>query len=191
MLEVRLEIAERRVAEIRARNQLVQELTRKALHDPLTDLPNRGALEVHLSRAITVAANTGARLALLILDLDEFKRVNDTLGHARGDLLLKEVAARLRAILRASDTVARLGGDEFVFLLRDTDLAGAITVASRIMNAFTAPFIVEDQTLRVQTSIGIAVYPTDGREAEALIRGADAAMYRAKGSGAGVAVNVK
>ena len=185
MFEVRLGIAERQVSDIKARKHLVNELAHKALHDALTDLPNRSFLENRLDEAVAFGSATETHLAVLILDLDNFKEVNDTFGHAQGDLLLKDVAARLRGLLRASDTVARLGGDEFVVLLPETDVVGAMTVATKIIEALAVPFTIEEHAASIRASIGIAVYPEDGQGPEALVRRADAAMYRAKRSGVG------
>ena len=189
MLDVRLAIAERQVSEMRAQKLLVRQLEHKAFHDALTDLPNRAFLEDRLGEAVALGQGTRSHLALLIMDLDSFKEVNDTFGHAHGDLLLKEVAARLRSILRGSDTVARLGGDEFVLLLADTDTTGASTVARKVLEGLSEPFAIEGHSLSIGASIGIAVYPEDGEAPEALVRGADAAMYRAKRSAARYALS--
>jgi len=126
--------------------------------------------------------------ALLLLDLDRFKEVNDTLGHQAGDVLLQQIGQRLQKAVRASDLVARLGGDEFAVLLAGTDAGGAVRVAEGITAAFQAPFVLEGQPVDVDASIGIAVAPDHGQDADSLLRCADVAMYRAKRSGTSVAV---
>ncbi len=176
-----------------------QELQRRAFLDPLTELPNRLLLEDRLQHALArVSRQTGGpgadeqrgakrqapqRLALLFVDLDGFKPVNDSLGHAAGDKVLKEVARRLLALVRDSDTVARLGGDEFVLLLEDVaDVAACAALAHRLVQALAEPVPVDGRPQHVSASVGIAVYPEHG-PAERLMANADAAMYAAKRAG--------
>ena len=156
----------------------------RAHHDDLTGLPNRSLLGDRTTIALAHARRSGARCAVLFVDLDRFKKVNDSLGHAVGNLLLTSVAQRLRGVIRAGDTVARLGGDEFVVLLAHIDAADeAAAVAENILAAFAEPFIVGRHRLFSSPSIGIAVSPDDGDSAEGLLKAADIAMYRAKQRG--------
>ncbi len=170
------EISDRKHAETRAQHL--------ADHDPLTGLPNRRLLEDRLTQAIARGDRNQKPTAVMFVDLDRFKVVNDTLGHAVGDLLLKECAERLVKQLRVGDTVCRLGGDEFVVVLpeisRSSDAAG---VAQKIIDAVSLPFVFESHELQVSVSVGISVFPDDGGDAETLIRNADAAMYHAKETG--------
>jgi diguanylate cyclase (GGDEF)-like protein/PAS domain S-box-containing protein len=161
------------------------ELREQALHDALTGLPNRTLLDDRLRSAIAVAQRQDAPLSLLLLDLDGFKGVNDSWGHHAGDLVLVEIAARLSGSLRESDTAARLGGDEFVLLLPATPLLGAIEAARALVDFIVAPIIVDGKPLTVGASIGIAVFPNHGRDADVLLAAADSAMYDAKHSGGG------
>ncbi len=154
---------------------------RQALHDPLTDLPNRLLFGDRIERAIIQAERGGTRLGVVMMDLDRFKEVNDSLGHTAGDELLTEVGQRLRGALRASDTAARLGGDEFGLLLPDLpERDGVAPVIERIRAAFERPISVQELPLAIEVSIGIAVFPDHGRSAELLIQRADMAMYDAK-----------
>ena len=168
-------VAEQQAAEARAE--------RLALFDGLTGLPNRHLLADRASQAIDIARRNDEPLAVLFLDLDHFKNVNDTLGHSIGDTLLTQLAARLRGAVREQDTVARTGGDEFVLVLPLTDIAGAAHLATKLMALASAPFHVEQQELTVTPSMGIAMFPTDGDDFETLCKCADAAMYRAKRDG--------
>ncbi|MEO8855481.1 MAG: EAL domain-containing protein [Burkholderiaceae bacterium] len=155
-----------------------------AFHDGLTTLPNRSLFAQVLAQAIAGAARYKRQLAVVFLDLDRFKLINDTLGHEAGDELLKEVATRLKGCLRASDTVARLGGDEFVVLLPELDEEKYVaTVAQKILAALARPFALGGQELRVTASIGIATYPQDGLDEQTLTKNADIAMYQAKAEG--------
>jgi diguanylate cyclase (GGDEF)-like protein/PAS domain S-box-containing protein len=170
------EIVERRQAEARVHHM--------AYHDNLTGLPNRALLSDRLDRAMMTAERTDRKLAVMFIDLDRFKTINDSLGHQTGDHLLKEVAGRLCRAVRASDTVARLGGDEFVVLvpgIRNADECNR--VAEKIIDALASPFPFEGRLLHITPSIGICVYPDDGGDVETLMRHADAAMYHAKASG--------
>jgi diguanylate cyclase (GGDEF)-like protein/PAS domain S-box-containing protein len=165
------------------------ELERLALHDALTELPNRTLLSDRIATAISAARRSGLPMAVLLLDLDRFKDVNDTLGHQVGDLLLTEVGPRLQQPLRAADTVARLGGDEFAILLPgSTDLATACRVADRIVETLKQPFVVQGLILEVGVSIGVALYPEHGQSAQELLQHADVAMYAAKRAQTGFAV---
>ncbi len=168
-----LEVAERKVAEQRA-----QALS---IRDPLTNLVNRRSLIAQLEHAVAAADRHGGEFALLFLDLDRFKQINDTLGHEVGDELLRQVAARLLAAVRVSDVVARLGGDEFVVLLEGRGAgANAARVARKIEQAHTRPFEINGQRIATSTSIGIGLYPQDAGSAAQLMKNADTAMYHAK-----------
>ncbi len=169
--------------------EATEELTYRANHDALTDLPNRRLFADRLDHAIARARRNGEKAALLYVDLDGFKVVNDTLGHALGDVLLNEVVKRMKAHLRQSDTLARMGGDEFTLVA--TDLTGpedAAILATRIGEALQAPFFIDGNELVVTASIGISVYPSDGRDVTELLRSADTAMYEAKREGRNRAV---
>jgi diguanylate cyclase (GGDEF)-like protein/PAS domain S-box-containing protein len=155
-----------------------------AQHDSLTDLPNRMLLQDRLSQALARARRNGSRLAVLFLDLDRFKTINDSLGHSIGDGVLQEVARRLVQAVRASDTVARIGGDEFVVLLNDIDNAeSAIRVASKLRDRLSEVYHIGPHELFLSGSVGIAVYPDNGEDTETLLKHADSAMYSAKESG--------
>jgi len=159
-------------------------MTHMAQHDALTNLPNRALLNDRIAQAINLAKRNGTQLALLFLDLDNFKHTNDTLGHASGDALLKSVAQRLSDCVRGSDTVSRYGGDEFIILLVGGKYAeDAALIAEKIRVALLRPFQHEQKDLYAKASIGISLYPNDGQNAETLIRSADAAMYCAKTEG--------
>lgn len=155
-----------------------------AFHDPLTKLPNRSLFRDRLEQAINRAHRQDRLIALLFLDLDRFKTINDSLGHALGDRLLKEVANRLGGCAREIDTVARLGGDEFTIILEDLEHPDqAVMIAQKVLDVLVEPFQVDEREFHVTASIGIALYPLDEREAEALIKAADTAMYHAKEAG--------
>ena len=155
-----------------------------AYYDSLTTLPNRGMFSKLLNHAIALAHRDGMQLAVLFLDLDHFKNINDTLGHQAGDLLLQEVGKRLRGCLRESDTVARLGGDEFVVLLTALqDPAYTELVARKILAAVSKPFVVLGQEFLLTTSIGVSVFPKGGADEQTLMKNADIAMYKAKAEG--------
>ncbi len=170
------DITDRKVAEDR-----VQFL---AYYDSLTELPNRTLLQDRLSQALATARRRKEKVALLFLDLDRFKDINDSLGHPVGDLLLQEVAKRLRRFARAQDTVTRLGGDEFLIVLTGVkEAADAAVAAERLMDAMTAEFVVQGHLLNISCSLGVSVFPDHGAESETLIKNADAAMYSAKDYG--------
>jgi diguanylate cyclase (GGDEF)-like protein len=153
------------------------------LHDQLTKLPNRTLLEDRLTQAINKAARSNGHFALMFMDLDGFKAINDSLGHHIGDRLLVEVADRLICSMRAHDTVARLGGDEFVILVELARPDDAMPVAEKLVEVVGQPFTVEKHELRVSASVGIAIYPDDGSTRHDLVINADAAMYHTKRSG--------
>jgi diguanylate cyclase (GGDEF)-like protein/PAS domain S-box-containing protein len=171
--------------DVTTRDRTEADLRDRALHDALTGLPNRALLDDRLTSAIAVAQRQDAALSLLMLDLDGFKAVNDTLGHHAGDLVLIEIATRLSGTLRESDTAARVGGDEFVLLLPATPLLGAVEAARALVDFIVAPVTIEGKSLTVGASIGIAVFPNHGRDAAVLLAAADSAMYEAKHSGGG------
>jgi diguanylate cyclase (GGDEF)-like protein len=153
----------------------------QALHDALTDLPNRTLFHDRVGQAIATARREHIPVAVMIMDLDRFKEVNDTLGHASGDELLKQAGVRLRAALRDSDTVARLGGDEFgVLLPRVVDSAAAVSVARKLRKALEEPFTIHGLALQIEASVGIALYPEHGDDVHSLLQRADVAMYVAK-----------
>jgi diguanylate cyclase (GGDEF)-like protein/PAS domain S-box-containing protein len=159
-------------------------MTHLAQHDFLTGLPNRVLLTERLSRAIGQARRHGKRVALMYIDLDYFKHINDSLGHAVGDLLLQMVAQRLKRCIRDTDTVCRQGGDEFVILLSETgQILDAAQVAEKILAAFADPCLVSGNELHITLSIGISIYPDDGHDAEDVMKNADTAMYHAKSNG--------
>jgi len=155
-----------------------------AYYDALTGLPNRRLLQDRLTQALASARRQKGRVALLFLDLDGFKIINDSLGHSIGDLLLQEVAERLKKWAREQDTVARVGGDEFLVVLTGLkDVADAAVAAERLIAVMTAGFFVQGHALNVSCSIGVSMFPEHGADGETLIKNADAAMYSAKGSG--------
>lgn len=177
------------VRDITVRKARVAALHYQAMHDALTDLPNRTLLLDRLQQAIRAAEREGHQLALILLDLDRFKEVNDTLGHHVGDQLLQQVATRLKAVLRESDTVARLGGDEFCVLLSASHVNQAMFIARKIINTVEKPIIFNGVSLSVGASLGIATYPEHGETPSALLQCADAAMYVAKRNNCGFSVH--
>jgi len=170
------------------RLQAEEALQHQALHDALTNLPNRSLLQNRLYQALREAQSAGSSVALLLMDLDRFKEVNDTLGHHCGDMLLQHVGAHVSGALRTTDTVARLGGDEFAVLLPETDAQGAIAAARKILQALATPMLLDGRQFDVRSSIGIALYPEHGADAATLLRRADVAMYTAKRTGSGHAL---
>ncbi|HWU78243.1 MAG TPA: EAL domain-containing protein [Rhodanobacter sp.] len=175
LLGISRDVTERRYSEER-----IQYL---ANFDALTGLPNRNLLADHLQYAISLAKRGDGHLAVMFIDLDRFKEINDTLGHSVGDAFLVEVSARLKNVLRESDTASRLGGDEFILVLPDTDAQMAAKIVDKLLDAIALPYQVEHYALIVTASIGIAIYPHDGESLESLLRSADTAMYRAKEDG--------
>ncbi|MDZ4202230.1 MAG: diguanylate cyclase [Gallionella sp.] len=170
--------------DITERKRFEDRIRHMAQHDALTDLPNRALFSDRLQQALSVARRDKLRLAVMFLDLDKFKPINDTLGHDIGDLLLKEVAQRMQACMRESDTVARIGGDEFVVLLRSVDAEqDALVVAEKIRAALDQPFLISGNRLGISCSAGIALYPDHGSSELELSKNADAAMYAAKQAG--------
>ena len=167
-----------------AAEQATAQTSYMAEHDFLTGLPNRSLLADRLAQSIALAQRHGKRVALMYLDLDHFKHVNDSLGHAIGDQLLQSAAKRLQACVRNSDTVSRQGGDEFVVLLAEIEaVRDAALTAQKLIEAMAAPHLIGGHRLHVTLSIGISLYPDDGKDAETLLRNADTAMYHAKKSG--------
>jgi len=156
----------------------------RAFHDAVTGLPNRILFEDRLGVAITQAERSRRKLAVMFLDLNRFKRVNDRLGHSVGDRLLRAVAQRVRACLRQGDTLSRFGGDEFTLLVPSARSRGAVErIAGKVLDCFAAPFVIDGRRLRVGASIGVALYPEAGERSDALIEAADIAMYHAKDQG--------
>jgi diguanylate cyclase (GGDEF)-like protein len=159
-------------------------LSHLAQHDSLTDLPNRLLIRDRMQQAVSLARRHGCRAALLFVDLDRFKDVNDSLGHLVGDQLLKQVAERLTCAVRESDTVGRQSGDEFVIVLSDLESAdNAATTAAKVLATLAAPYDVGVHTLSVSASIGVSIYPDDAADSLTLLAHADAAMYHAKDNG--------
>ena len=172
------------VRDITDRKAHQEALEHQALHDALTGLPNRTYLARRLGEAIRRATRTGDRFALMILDLNRFKEINDTLGHHIGDLVLRQIATRLKVPLRRSDMIARLGGDEFAILLSPVHADGSVTkLAGRLQKVLEAPMQCKGMTLDVGASIGVAIFPDDGTDATELVQKADVAMYVAKNAG--------
>lgn len=165
----------------RERKRAEERLAYLAYYDPVTDLPNRSLLLDRMSQALAYGHRHDSPVAVMFLDLDRFKAINDTFGHAAGDQLLKVVAQRLTHYVRESDTVARLGGDEFVVVITEMGhLSDAIRIAQGILQVMADPVVIEGQELYISASIGIAVYPNDGNDIPTLLKKADAALYRAK-----------
>jgi len=172
------------VLDITDRKRAEKQVQFLAYYDGLTGLPNRRLLQDRLVKAIASARRRSELVAVLFLDLDRFKIINDSLGHSVGDLLLKEAAERLKRQVRDQDTVSRVGGDEFLVVLSSIpDIEAAAAAADRIVNAMSAEFRIQDRSLRVSCSVGISIFPEHGNDAETLIKNADAAMYGAKESG--------
>lgn len=170
--------------DISDRKQIEEKVTHLAQHDSLTDLPNRALFADRLHQALVLAHRDGVRMVIMFVDLDHFKPVNDTYGHAVGDLLLREVAQRMREAVRSSDTVGRIGGDEFVVLLpRMENVTAALVVAEKLRCTLAEPFELAGHILKISSSIGIAIYPDHGGDDRELTQRADAAMYCAKQEG--------
>ena len=169
-------------------NETERRIAEKRIHhlanfDALTGLPNRARLEEHFKYALSLARRSNECLALMFLDIDRFKDINDTFGHSVGDALLIELSSRLRKTMREEDTVSRLGGDEFILLLPRTDAHGAALVARKLLDVIAEPYKIQHYDLSQTASIGIAIYPNDGLDMETLSKNADTAMYRAKQEG--------
>ncbi len=170
--------------DITERKSTEEKLVHMTTHDPLTGLPNRTLFNDRLTQELAHAHRNRKKLAVMLLDLDEFKDINDTSGHSMGDRVLKAAGERLTRLFRKSDTVARMGGDEFLLLLPEISVVEDTTkIAEQILEAFRRPFIIDDREFHITTSIGIAIFPDDGEDVDILIRNADIAMYRAKDRG--------
>jgi diguanylate cyclase (GGDEF)-like protein/PAS domain S-box-containing protein len=170
--------------DITERKDVEEHMQRMAQYDNLTHLPNRALFDDRLKLALAAAQRNGARLALMFIDLDKFKPVNDTYGHSVGDLLLKDVALRIQECLRESDTAARVGGDEFVVLLPAVESEkDAQVVGAKILDALNRPFLLAGHKLKIGGSIGVALFPDHGEEERLLVKSADTAMYHAKKNG--------
>src|SRR4051812_6435233 len=177
-------LVEGTIEDITERKQAQEQVQYLAYYDALTGLANRTLLQDRMSKALAAAQRRAEKLALLFLDLDRFKIINDSLGHSFGDLLLQQVAERLKTWARAQDTVARIGGDEFLIALTGiNDLPDVAVAAERVMDAMTAEFVIQGRSFHVNCSIGVSIYPDHGADSETLIKNADAAMYIAKENG--------
>lgn len=181
VLDMRMQLKTSNLASSLARAN--QELTYLALHDNLTKLPNRALMEDRLGQLVQEADREKKRFAIMFMDLDGFKAINDAFGHHIGDLLLIEAAERIREVASPQDTVARVGGDEFVLLTEAGEPAEAAAIGHRLVSALAQPFLIRGHEVRVSLSLGVALYPTDGDSQEDLLRNADAAMYHAKAQG--------
>ena len=171
-------------SDVSERRSHAERMAYQATHDALTGLPNRNLLADRVEQAIALARRNDQHVGMLFLDLDGFKFINDSFGHAFGDALLRSIAARLEVVMRQSDAVARLGGDEFVILLPDlTDAEGAVRVASKVLEAISVPMPQDGREVHLSASIGISVFPQDGDTCDTLLQHADVAMYRAKANG--------
>ena len=178
---INFSVMKQRVARLIKANKAEKDVKKLAYHDPLTGLPNRAQLKQQIRIIVNRAAIEKQRFAILFLDLDRFKMINDTMGHDAGDLLLKAVADRIRHCVRESDFIARLGGDEFTIVLEDIESPeSAANVAEKICRSVGQPFVFMQQKMFVTTSIGISIFPDDGEDVSALIKHADSAMFRAK-----------
>jgi diguanylate cyclase (GGDEF)-like protein len=170
--------------EIQERIRAEESIQHLANHDALTGLPNRRLFNERILLEISHARRDQEKLAVLLFDLDQLKRVNDSFGHDIGDLLLQAVGQRLIGLLRKSDTVARMGGDEFLIILPNLEHPdAAVNTAERILSALSTPFQLEGNHIQITTSIGISIYPDDGEDVSILIKKADTAMYHAKQKG--------
>ena len=161
-----------------------EKISKMAYQDPLTGLPNRALFNDRFAVALASARRYGKKIGLMVLDIDDFKHVNDTLGHSAGDEVLKDFSLTLTSILRKTDTVMRSGGDEFVIMLTDVvELENISDVAQKILEATRRPFTFQGREVRTTVSIGISSYPEDGEEVEMLLKHADIAMYHIKATG--------
>jgi len=161
-------------------SKMLLEAQHRANHDPLTGLANRALFDEIVDHQLAICKRTGAPLAILYLDLDGFKTVNDVHGHAIGDELLREIAARLKSGIRSTDVATRLGGDEFAIVFVHTGVKAAATLAGKLANAISMPYSIAQLTIEISASIGVAGYPDSGTSSEALLHSADEAMYKAK-----------
>ena len=170
--------------DVTERRRTVDELAYRAFHDSLTGLPNRALFLDRLAQAMARGRREGGKFAVMFIDLDNLKRVNDTFGHSGGDALIRAVTERLKGCVREADTLARVGGDEFMLLVPEiADETDAVTVASKTLAGVAEPFQIQGETMSITTSIGIAFYPRDGEDPETLMACADKALYRAKETG--------
>jgi diguanylate cyclase (GGDEF)-like protein len=163
--------------------KLYEQMARHATHDFLTSLPNRKHFYDQLAKAIAFATLDKRSFTVLYLDLDGFKSINDVMGHAVGDQLIESTARRLERCVRKDDMVARVGGDEFVLILQNIASSDVSKIAEKIIVSLSEPFMLSDKALQITTSIGVATFPQDGADANALLHSADCAMYEAKRSG--------
>ncbi len=170
-------------------NQTNEELKHTALHDSLTNLPNRVLYHDRLLHAIALASRTQQKFAVAVMDLNDFKKINDQRGHLAGDEVLRVVAERLKSVLRASDTVARMGGDEFSFVLPEVDATFPHIVAQKIYDSLKPIIQLDDDEITCKCSLGLAIYPDHGTNSDTLMAKADAAMYEAKRNGTGIAIH--
>ena len=169
---------------LRLADEMTSELRHMAQHDPLTGLPNRALFSDRVHQMLAHARRHGGYVAMIFIDLDKFKFINDTYGHAVGDLMLQHVAARLLEVTRRTDTVGRIGGDEFVILMGELpEREIALNLAEKIRLLVAQPLVLNTNELNISCSIGVAFYPDDGTDEETLIKNADDAMYRAKDGG--------
>ncbi len=174
------------IRDLSERKKFEESLRHQATHDELTGLPNRWLFHLQLNQALARAGRSATRVAVIFLDLDYFKTVNDSFGHAAGDVLLVQVGARIRGVLRENDTLARLGGDEFAVLLTDLkDVENAVSVAEKLLISLQAPYNLQGQDIYSGGSLGLAFYPEDATDSDTLLRYADMAMYQAKATGRG------
>jgi diguanylate cyclase (GGDEF)-like protein len=172
------------VRDVTERKQIERQLKHIATHDVLTGLPNRMLFIDRLEVALAKSKRNKHKLALMMLDLDHFKDINDTCGHMVGDQLLKEVGYRLCGLVRKSDTIARLGGDEFIILLSDIErMEDSVGIAEIVLKSFRQPFVFSNHKLTTNASIGITIYPDDGEDIDSLLKNADMAMYSVKSQG--------
>jgi len=170
--------------QLQERLQLLSKIEHMALHDSLTNLPNRNLFEELCSNALAKARRQKSMLGVMFIDLNKFKSVNDTFGHAVGDILLQSVAKRLQDCIRESDTVARMGGDEFAIILTDVTVPEDVSgTAQRIVNEMSRPFSFNEHDLTISASVGISLYPIDGHDMPTLLKKADEAMYKVKEEG--------
>jgi len=170
--------------DVSATRDMTTKLIYQAQHDTLTNLPNRAVLNDRIAHAITLSSRNNNQFYLLFIDLDNFKKINDSLGHAVGDQLLQEVACRLVSCIRQSDTVSRQGGDEFVVLLSECHQKEEVSsITDKILSAVLMPYMLNETSLTISASIGISSYPQDGADVASLINHADVAMYQAKKKG--------
>ncbi|MGO4888402.1 diguanylate cyclase domain-containing protein [Anaerobacillus sp. MEB173] len=181
--EGKIEKISGQMVDITKQKQLENELKQMAYYDELTDLPNRKALDRHIQKALARSKRHNHNFTIMFIDLDDFKVVNDTMGHDAGDLLLIEVVNRLNESLREEDLIARIGGDEFIVVLEETNKVEIEDIAKRIIEKISLPYMLNEKEANISLSIGISMYPDDGEDKETLIEHADKAMYYAKFNG--------